>query len=152
MSNLHLDEKIGVPIVVFIATIVMFLFFTPATIWFSVNRMDIRDAATWQEVTVDYDRDIHRDFYGEWRVMVTREVEGGNEVVCSTKWHPNDYEVGNVPPEPVSLQWLMNTEPSCYALPPGSYEATVTWSVNHGSLFFQREVVRRDSFQIYGTS
>jgi hypothetical protein len=46
MSNLHLDEKIGVPIVVFIAAIVMFLFLTPVTIWFSVNRMGIGAGAT----------------------------------------------------------------------------------------------------------
>lgn len=150
MADLHVDERIGVPIVLAIAAVVMFIFLTPVTMWFSVNRMDIRDAATWEQVTVDYSRDIHRPFYGEWRVMVREVTEAGTEVICSTDWHPNDYKTDSVLPEPVSLEWLMWTEPACYRLPPGDYEATITWSVNQDSWLFNREVSRTDTFQIYG--
>lgn len=151
MADLHLDERIGVPIVLSISAIVLFLFLTPVTTWFSVDRLDIKDAATWQEVTIDYGRTIHRDFYGEWRVTILEQTETGNQVVCSTNWNPNDYKTDNTLPEPVTLEWLIYTNPECYAIPPGKYEATVTWSVNHGSLLFQRELVRTDTFQIYGT-
>lgn len=150
MSNLHVDERIGVPIVIFIAAVVMFLFLTPVTTWFSVNRFDIRDAETWQEVTIDYQRDIHREFDGAWRTTVRRVVEDGVEIVCTTDWHPVDYDDRSVLPKPVSLEWMLFSEPECYQLPPGEYEATVSWVVNQGSPLFERNVRRTDTFLIYG--
>lgn len=152
MSGLHIDEKIGVPFAVAIAAMVAFLFMTPASFWFHVTRMDIRDATTWQGVTVDYDRTITRDFGGEWRAMVRRQVDGGFEVICATEWQPTDYQTDAVLPEPVSLEWMMWTDPNCYELPTGVYDATVTWRINPGSWLFERETKRTDGFVIYGAS
>jgi hypothetical protein len=152
MSGLHIDEKIGVPFALIVSLMVAFLFMTPASFWLHVNRMDIQDAATWQDVTVDYDRTIRRDFTGEWRAMIRRQVEGGYEVVCASEWQPNDYQTDAVLPEPVTLEWLLWTAPYCYRLPPGAYEATVTWRINPGSWLFERETRRTDGFLIYGAS
>lgn len=152
MSGLHVDEKIGVPLVLFIAAVVAFLFLTPAGFWFRVDRLDIRDAAHATDVTVDYERTIRRDFEGAWRATIRREVQNGWEVICSTAWQPQDYQIDAVLPEPVSLQWLVWTDPNCYQLGPGAYEANVTWVINPGSWFFERQVKRSDRFMIYGAA
>jgi hypothetical protein len=151
MSGLHVDEKFGVPLVALIAAIVAFLFITPASFWFRVDRMDIRDAARWQDVTVDYQRTIRRNFDGAWRAMIRREVDGGWEVICATDWQPNDYQTDAALPEPVTLEWMVWTEPDCYRLAPGAYEATVTWTLNPGSWLFERQVKRSDRFMVYGS-
>jgi hypothetical protein len=152
MSGLHVDEKIGVPLMTLMAAVVAFLFLTPAGFWFRVDRMDVLDAATAGQITIDYDRTIRRDFHGEWRATIRRQRDNGWEVVCSTDWTPNDYQIDAVLPEPVTLEWFLWTDPQCYQLGPGAYEASVTWVVNPGSWVFERKVRRTDGFLVYGAT
>ena len=152
MSGLHLDEKLGVPLFVGVAVFVAFLFLTPASFWFKVDRLDVQDAATWQDITIDYARTINRDFEGQWRATVRQETAEGWQLVCSTQWQPQDYQTDAVLPDPVTLQWLVWTEPDCYQLGQGRYEVRVTWDINPGSWIFGRKVTRTDTFMIFGAS
>jgi len=152
MTGLTVDEKIGVPVTVFIALLVAFLFLTPSSLWFKVNHFDVGSAPTWEGVEIEFDRTISRNFDGEWQVAIRREVEGGWESVCTTAWQPQEYRKNAVLPEPVTLEWLAYVEPQCYELAEGTYEVTVTWEINPNTPFMRREVQVVDTFTITGVS
>jgi len=152
MVGLTVDEKIGVPVTIFIALLVAFLFLTPSSLWFKVHELDVKSASTWEGVEIDFERTIHRNFDGEWQVDVRRKSEDGWESVCTTAWQPQEYRKDAVLPVPVTLEWLAYVEPACYELPQGFYEVTVVWRINPDIPLMTREVKVVDTFTITGVT
>lgn len=150
MKPLHRDEKIGVILCLVVALWVITRFAIPGSIWFSVNSIKVNDAATWQEVTVDLDRDIKRDFLGEWSAKIRRKEPQGWVTVATTPVSQLTYQVDSKLPEPVTLEWLLWTEPKAYQLPCGVYDGTVQWVINSDSLVLRRSVIRNIAFTIWG--
>jgi len=151
MSDLRADEQIGVTLVILIMAAVAFLFMTPATFWLRVDRFDVQDASRWQDITVDLDRTISRDFTGAWRADVREVTNEGTVIVCGSPWQANEYRADAALPVPVTLEWLIYTDPRCYQLThPGRYEVTIYWIINPGNLILRRELSRSDRFVIFG--
>lgn len=150
----YLDEKLGLSVIGVILAVVAFLFITPASFWFQVSQLDVRDANNSSELTVDFDRTIRREFEGQWRIDVRREVDINKwEWVCATDWHPQHYVPGAVLPIPVTLEWLAQDNPRCFDLQkPGNYSIDVFWEIWPGSLLFERHIRRQDTFTIFGVA
>jgi hypothetical protein len=122
--------------------------FTPS-MWFEAVAFDVPDVSLLTADTpIAYDRIIRRDFDGRWQIEVHREVEGGLQFVCATDWHDVPYKAGSVLPDLVTWGWMLDGDATCMHLPPGQYEASVTWQINIHSGFLRREVSRTDRFTI----
>jgi hypothetical protein len=150
----YLDEKLGMSVIALILAVVAFLFVTPASFWFQVTKLDVHDAETSAGLTVDFDRTIRREFEGRWRIDVRREVAPDQwEWVCATDWKAQHYSPDAVLPVPVTLEWLAYTDPRCFDLEkPGKYSIDVFWDIWPGSLLFERNVRRADTFTIFGVA
>jgi hypothetical protein len=150
MRPLHTDERFGVAIALLVALWVGFYFATPAALWFTVRNLDVHDAARWQDVTVDLDRTIHRDFTGEWLAKVRRKEPQGWVTYATTPRTRLRYQDDSQLPIPITLEWLLWTEPRAYELPCGTYDLTITWTVNAASMMFKRDLERSSEFKIWG--
>ena len=150
----YFDEKLGLSVISVILAVVLFLFITPASFWFQVEKLDVHDGDTSDGLTVDLDRTIRREFDGQWRVDVRREVGPDQwEWVCATGWQAQHYTPGAVLPVPVTLEWLAYVEPRCFELDkPGKYSIDVFWQIWPGSLLFERHIRRSDTFTIFGVA
>jgi hypothetical protein len=148
----YVDEKLGLSVIAVILAVVAFLFITPASFWFQVARLDVHDGATSEGLTVDLDRIIRREFEGQWRIDVRREVGADQwEWVCATDWQAQHYVPDAVLPIPVTLEWLAYNDPRCFELDtPGNYSVDVFWEIWPGSLLFERRIRRTDTFTIFG--
>lgn len=136
-----------------------FRFALPPSLWFEVGSLDIHSAARWQDVTVEYDRTIHRQFEGAWRVEVARKSASGWEEVCATPGNPNTYETDAVlravsPDQPnvVSLEWFVVAPDECFQLPPAEYRLCAVWTINTDSWLqiLTRTVRRCAQFEVIG--
>ena len=131
----------------------------PAGYWFEVKALEIHSAVRWQDVTVEYDRTIKRQFEGKWRVEVARQAPGGWEEICATPNNPNTYETDAVvqsidPARPnlVSLEWFVVAPEECFQLPPAQYRLCAVWTVNTDSWLgiLTRTVRRCAQFDVVG--
>lgn len=150
MRPLHTDERFGVLLSIAVAIWVAFYFATPASHWFTVRTFEIRDARVWQDVTLDYDRTIHREFKGQWVGKVRRLEPQGWVTYATTPVSTLVYQEDSKLPIPISLEWMLWTEPKAYQLPCGDYEASITWVVNSNSILLRRDITRSARFRIGG--
>jgi len=150
LRNLHRDEILMILFLLAASVWAGLQFAVPASRWFSVQSFAIHDAARWQDVTLDYRREIRRPFVGEWTATVRRQSPNGWEVVAATPVTRHPYKTDSTLPEPVTLEWVLWTEPRAYALPCGRYEVTIVWVIKPESRVFRREVSRTATFTIWG--
>lgn len=150
MKPLTRDERFGVVTFLVVVLAVLFRMATPASLWFSVYKLEVSDARCWQDLTVDLDRVIHRDFQGSWVGKVRRKAAQGFVTHATTPLSELPYQTDSKLPEPVTLEWLLWTEPRAYQLPPGEYDGVVTWAVWPHSLIWRREITRNFHFIIWG--
>ena len=132
-----------------------FRIMVPPSIWFRVGDLDVHSATRWQDVRVQYDRTIRREFYGAWRVEVSRQVAGGWEEVGAGPKHHQTYTPDTVLPDGgmVTLDWFTGPPPACYALTdPGRYQLCAYWTVNEGAWLglLTRRIDRCGTFEIVG--
>jgi len=131
-----------------VAVVAPHFVFTPS-LWFEPLAFDVPDvSALTADTPIAYDRIIRRDFDGRWQIEVHREVEGGTQYVCATNWADVPYKAGSVLPDVVTWGWALDGDETCMGLPPGQYQATVSWQINIHSGFLRREVSRTDRFTI----
>lgn len=163
MSRLINEATISQWIVLLVGALLCLIFIfriaVPAGYWFKVEALDIHSAVRWQEVTVEYDRTIRRQFEGEWRVEVARKAAGGWEEVCATPNNPNTYETDAVlravdpdRPNVVTLEWFVVAPEECFQLPPAEYRLCAVWTVNTDSWLgiLTRTVRRCAQFDVVG--
>ena len=150
MKALRLDERIGVVLFSAVAIAVMVAIATPASRWFEVGAVDVKNAETWDYVEVDFPREIKREFWGSWAGKIRQRINDEWVTVCTTPLSFLTYQTDSELPVPATLKWLLWTEPECYKLGAGEYEATIVWNINAGSLMFERRVTRTDEFIIWG--
>ena len=148
MKPLYKDERLGVVLSILVAIWVAFYFATPASLWFTVRTFDIKDAMTWQQVTIDFDRTIHRTFPGQWVGKVRKREPHGWVTYATTPVSTLVYQDDSKLPVPVTLEWMLWTEPRAYQLPCGEYEVSITWTINPASPLFRRDITRSDKFRI----
>jgi hypothetical protein len=150
MKPLHTDERFGVIIAIIVAVWVGFYFATPASHWLTIQKMDVQSAARWQDVTIDFKRTIHNTFTGQWVAKVRRKEPQGWVTYATTPVSTLIYQDDSQLPVPVTLEWMIWTEPRAYELPCGIYELAVTWTVHPNSWIFRRETTRFSRFIIWG--
>ena len=151
MNGLTRFEQAGV---IFIGAMLIFValrFALPASHWMEIHRMDVRDAATWPEVTVDYDRTFHRPFPGGYRVEVDLMDGNTRTLLCTTDLRLVNYDPDRVLPDPVTWEWFAGTvlaEAECILPETGDFLVHTTWVGNPGSWLWERTVQRQDRFRV----
>lgn len=98
----------------------------PATTWFVVRNLAVADSFAYNsEVPVVYDREIKRDFNGQWWAEV-RNAEDKSITDCrghgSSRYTTDDA----LPPAGVDLKWIIGI--SCH-LPAGQYYLEISYSI-----------------------
>lgn len=99
----------------------------PVSIWMDVRRVEVVEPVYEGEtIRLIIDRTINRDFDGEFSVTVRNSST--NVVVC-TGFGNLRYRTTAMLPDPVTLQWWVNSGQPCGNLPVGSYEMVTEWVV-----------------------
>lgn len=147
MKELDNLERVGVTGILAILGVVMFLFLVPSSTWMTVNRMDVRDAASCKNLTVDYDRTFRRAFDGAYRIEVDNVTGGKVELVYATQWTPVRFNPERTLPDPVSLEWFVGPG-VCDFITDGEYRVTAYWAINPGAWLFDRTIRRVDQFHV----
>lgn len=126
-------------------------FVFPASHWLEVRRMDVRDAATWEQVTVDFDRSINRDFPGGYRIEVDLMDGDRRELLCPIAFQPVDYNSERQLPDPITWEWFAGSdirEAECILPETGDFHIATTWVINPDSLLWERTIRREDRFRV----
>jgi hypothetical protein len=114
----------------------------PASWWFEVRKVQVLDAQANSEITMLVDREIHRQFVGEWVSTVRRVEPKSLELYCSGSGRAN-YRPSNDLPDVVTLDWW--TGGSCKTLPSGDYVIDTTWQINPAIAFLPEKHIRNTS-------
>lgn len=114
---------------------------TPAERWYDVTKFQPHNGATWQEVTLDLERDLKREFQGAYLCSLRSSEDNINWVSERFgAWVSGPYRTENVLPEVIKAsKWCAGSLPENMALAPRLYEWCITWRINENSLFFQRD-------------
>ena len=97
---------------------------TPYSNWFYVRSIDIADVPFGTDPAVVYDREIRKEFDGEWIVEIVRTQD--KFTIC-TGFGKNHYEPKDkIPDAGVTLSWLVGKD--C-KLPKGQYTAQAFWKI-----------------------
>lgn len=128
--------------------------FLPNSIWFDVREVRVLDTDYGQPVTIVADRDINREFFGTYSVVV-REA-GDSAPVCSLlNGGGFTYEVNlndldeRVPLGPKTLDWWSDGECKGSHLQPGFYTITTDWVIRRPWPFTEGHVtVRSNVFEV----
>jgi hypothetical protein len=127
-------------LVVFVAATVAA--YWPASWWMDVRAVLALDSVHGAEVVLVVDRDVHREFYGEWAVAVRRRAADGDnwQLVCTARGAKN-YLPGDLLPDPLTLDWW--TGGQCPNPPPGDILISTVWRIEAG--FARDRILHRDS-------
>lgn len=99
----------------------------PASRWFEVQSIKVRDTTTGTAPTMVVSRTIHRPFYGEWTAEVERmNTNGSFTMICQAEGRAN-YNPGNALPSNLDLDWW--TYPVHCNLGAGKYRLDTIWRV-----------------------
>ena len=93
--------------------------------WVEFRSMVVADAPLGDPVIMQVDRTIHRPTFGDWHVVVRRQLAGGWGIDCTASG-ASDYFPGSALPDPLTLEWW--TEGQCALTQPGLYFVTTTWT------------------------
>lgn len=104
----------------------------PASWWFDVRYIQVKNAQADQPVHMIVDREIRHDFYGQWSVHLRRMRPGGWETITCGDG-ANTYRTTSVYPNPLTLQWW--TDGDCGVLEPGQYQLSTQWVIYPGGLW-----------------
>lgn len=115
----------------------------PASHWFRVDRVEVRDAPAMTPPPMVVERQILRPFRATWVVTVMREGSSGFYTFCTARGE-NDYLPDNALPDSMTLDWW--TWPHQCHLPPGRYMVNTVWSL-HPAGYPTKEVrIRSNAF------
>lgn len=151
MTGLSAFERVGIVGISLTLLVVALRFVVPASHWMEVHRMDVRDAMTWGEVTVDWDRTLYRDFPGGYRVEVDILDGDARTILCPTAFRAVDYDDDRVLPDPVTWGWFAGSdiaEAECILPETGDFHIAITWTINPGSWLWERTIHREDRFRV----
>lgn len=101
--------------------------FVPAKIWFEVHSIEVKDTVEGRPPYMVVYRDIHKPFYGEWKIEVERKDDDGNFTLACQADGKNNYSPKNVLPAPLDLDWW--TFPTKCNLQSGTYRLETAWRV-----------------------
>jgi len=99
----------------------------PTSIWFEVRTTQVLDSTVGTSPRMIVDRNVNREFNGEWVVSVLRVVPNGFEPVC-TATGSNLYLPTNQFPGDLSLDWW--TWPTQCNLQEGEYVVRTVWTIH----------------------
>ena len=134
-------EKVGVVLLgalltAFLCGLGSYLAF-PASYWMEVNELKVEGCVAKTNCDIVYDRKIHREFKGEWRVEVSRyvqrpDIQGWTEI-CATPRHENTYRPDVIIEDNTrDLLWFTGSK-TCLPLEAGIYRIHVEWDLNPGT-------------------
>jgi len=101
----------------------------PASFWLEVRSVRVADAVAGEQVVMYVDREIKREFEGQWFASVRDVGTGSYATVCSNK-HVDVYRVGAQLPVNLTLGWWTNGK--CETLPAGEYVVDTIWRIHTG--------------------
>ena len=99
----------------------------PSSDWFVVTRVAVADTVVGVPPSMHVEREIKRDFWGEWTVSVRRLDDGSFDATCLATGRAN-YRAGAIYPKTFDLdRW---TRPARCELPPGKYIVETAWKID----------------------
>lgn len=117
-------------------------FWPPVSNWYELRALHVEDARVGEPIIIHIDRTIHKEFIGEFDVIVRRLVPDGWESVC-VGGAGGQLRPDMVLPKPATLGWW--TGGNCESLDqPGSYVVTTTATVLPG-LHLRRTLIHESN-------
>lgn len=115
----------------------------------SVTLVQVDDAKVGECPAMHVEREIYRNFEASWRVEIERgyETESGLLfVVSQVGMGSNSYAIDNIYPEPLTLDWWLNS--SRCDLTVGTYRIETTWRIDLGAGQYSSVRVLSNNFTI----
>jgi hypothetical protein len=103
----------------------------PPDQFFSVKTLSIPNFIEGEDPLISYDRDIKKEFYGDWIVSIHQVKTGEDYPICSGSGS-NHYITGETLPKVgVTLDWFIGKSCDLHA---GQYTIQASWGI-HGDSF-----------------
>ena len=123
--------------VLIFSTILAIAYSWPPHYWMDVKTVQVDDSKIGEEIPMTVRREIYRAFKGNW-VVTIRRFEGDWTVWCNATGVSNYNEQATLPKD-LTMKWW--TSGQCYPLPPGKYQVTTSWEINHTSMLPNKLIV-----------
>ena len=111
--------------------------FFPASYWFEVRSVNVRNSHAGDEIEMAVDRTINHDFHAVWSVTI-RKWEGNGWVVRCNASGASNYKTNAVFPVPLTLKWW--TWDQCKSLGQGRYQLETVWNIDGLGLMPNKQV------------
>lgn len=119
----------------------------PSSFWLDVSHVYVEDTVINDDPQMIVVRDIKRNFFGKWTVVVRKVGPEGHSVIC-TREGSSEYRTDSQLPDPLLLSWW--AYPGCDDLEPGRYFITTTWKIGDGGFLpYKYLTVDSNIFEIY---
>lgn len=157
-------RRLGLEFVVAIIAVVLLVYFSlgaqqqsledeyrarlavPPEAWFDVYQIDVPNHASGSNPTIIYDRLIKEEFTTLWVVEVRQQQTDGSWFSVCSGSATNDYDVVETIPESgVTWKWFIQRE--C-AVPPGTYQLRVSWTMRRPEWPTKRLVRYSNVFEV----
>lgn len=144
---MKIDEKFGIPAFLAIMAMVLAALMTSSTQYLDVTTFNLLDSGRGEQVVLDYERTIKRDFEGTWRVDLYRD-DVWIATARASGLHTYRTTAVLPPKHERDLAWLTFGDPAFENLPCGRYSVAVQWFINPDSMIWRRTVEVRDDFVV----
>lgn len=139
-------ERVMVAVAVLAMALAIALMFVTSGRYMDLQSLHIHDAKAGHPVSIAYDREFRRDFYGQWNVFVWEVARGVPQSYCEAggSW---PYKPGT-PDRQKTLEWLVDGDERCSKLPPGLYQVEVKIKANPGGILERTARVTSNVFEV----
>lgn len=147
-SNLIRFVDAGAGAFLAFAMVMTAMFFLPVNLWFEVRSVQVFDSTVGTSPRMLVDRTIHREFLGEWIVVVYKVTPTGYEPACRASGQV-DYNPDARYPANMDLDWW--TWPTQCNLPEGEFVTRTTWNIDVFGLITKMTRATSNPFHIYAS-
>jgi hypothetical protein len=117
----------------------------PATDWLNVRSVVVHPSIEGKPPVLSVEREIRKEFFGEWSATVRRSTEDGFVIACAATG-ANEYQTDAALPRPVNLDWW--TFPVKCDLSAGIYRLDTVWKINASGYPEKHMTVRSNLFTV----
>lgn len=123
----------------------LLVLFWPMSYWFDVRAIHVNDAHAGEMITMVVDRDVRIRFTGYYLAGIYVWTGRGFTPYCTARGKERLYKEGAEYPEPLTLRWWTDDEPTCRNLPAGQYQMSTRWVTTGNDWPLPEKSVTRES-------
>lgn len=111
--------------------------FFPSSFWFEVRSVNISNGRVGQDIQMQVDRTIVRDFHALWGATVRKWDGSGWVTICNASGSGNYRTIAKFP-KPLTVDWW--TWGQCKINGPGRYHIETVWNIDGLGLMPDKQV------------